>query len=157
MKIHTNLTPEEFRSLNAGLTTNFHGLSEHGSRSRARAFEVRLGGNGGRNNTGLYGAGDYCGATWDEWGAFFAALYELDPEALCGGSVRRPIYADADDFHFQTGDRFRNGLPADTHPKHRWEYQGVWGDRGHAGHACKVKGCSATMPSREAILERRKA
>ena len=108
MRIHTTLTVDDlYRARRAsGAPIHFEKLTEHRSTSHARAFEVRLSGTGGRNNTGLYGAGDYDGATWDEWGAFFGALYELDQTARCGGTAARPGYANGRDFHRQTGHRF---------------------------------------------------
>lgn len=144
MRIHTNLTITDLYTAkrNTGAPIGFEVLSEHKSRTHDRAFEVRLNGTGGRNNTGLYGAGDFDGATWDEWGAFLGSLYNLDPIARCGGSVRQPVYASAADYHHQTGNRFREGtLPADTHPRHNWQWN-------HDGFYCKHKsGCSATRPS----------
>jgi hypothetical protein len=108
MRIHTNLTDDQMYAVlnQSGAPIGFHNLSEHGSRSRDRAFEVALDGSGGLNNTGLYGAGDRNGATWDEWGAFFGALYAADPEAICG-TAKRPTYANAEHYHHVTGYRFR--------------------------------------------------
>ena len=148
MRIHTKLDVLEIQAAarNAGAPISFHTLSEHGSRTHAHSFEVRLEGSGGRNNTGLYGAGDYEGATWDEWGAFFGALYDLDPTARCGGSAKRPTYANREHYHYVTGYRFgRNAdgryLPTDTHPRHRWIYQGALGSSG-----LECSKCGATTP-----------
>jgi hypothetical protein len=93
-----------------------------------------------RTNAGTRYAGDEQSATWDEWGAVMGAIYAADPDARMGGTSKRPTYGNADHFHFQTGDRFRGRvelnrpavtadapttyLPADTHPRHRWVYQG---------------------------------
>jgi len=160
MRIHTNLTSEAMHVAlrQSGAPISFHTLTEHGSRTHARAFDVRLEGTGGASNTGLYGAGDYSGATWDEWGAFFGALFELSPSTRAGGSAARPVYANADDYHFQTGDRFhfvagRGHLPADTHPRHRWVYLGTPGDRGVGDSECSK--CSAHVPSRATADARR--
>jgi len=175
MRIHTSLTHDEMSAMPrlSGAPISFHALTECGSRTHARAFEVRLTGTGGRSNTGLYGSGDFDGATWDEWGAFFGALFDADPAARCGGSSRRPVYGDADHFHFLTGDRFHKRviterhpsgsiattrtsyLPADTHPRHRWVYQGSWGDHGSKGHVCGKDGCTATQPGHVADQEYR--
>jgi len=163
MRIHTKLHMSEIYDVAArcGAPVSLRNLTEHGSRTHAFAFEVRLEGTGGRNNTGLYGAGDYDGATWDEWGAFFGALFDADPTARCGGTAKRPVYADAEHYHFLTGDRFhkrdvqRRGtldewstsyLPADTHPRHRWVYDGAWGDHGASSYHCGKDGCTATKP-----------
>lgn len=158
MRIHTNLTLQgmydALRDSGAQDTIDFHKLTEHGSRTHARAFDVRLTGIGGHGNTGLYGAGDYSGATWDEWGAFLGSLFDMDPEARCG-SAKHPTYRDRDHYHFLTGDRFQchypcdgckgTYLPADTHKRHHWRYDGFWGDRGASGFQCTR--CSAHRPS----------
>lgn len=159
MRIHTALTWSELYDVAraSGAPISFHTCEEKGSRTHARAFELRLEGTGGRNNTGQYGAGDYDGATWDEWGAFFGALYAADAGARCGGTAKRPTYANAAHYHFVTGDRFRGRmittpagvtrrtyLPEDTHPRHGWIYLGTWGDHGAAGYKCRK--CSATRP-----------
>lgn len=153
MRIHTSLDYLQVRDLTraSGAPIGFEHIEEHGSRTHARAFEVRLTGTGGRSNTGRYGAGDYDGATWDEWGAFFGALYDADPKARCGGTAKRPTYADAEHYHFETGDRFRprvegtraTYLPADTHPRHGWVYQ----DGAMLGTGSyKCRRCSAKRP-----------
>jgi hypothetical protein len=157
MRIHTDLTFDEVRNARsaAGAPIAFQTITEHASRTHARSFEIRLTGSGGRTNSGRYGAGDFDGATWDEWGAFLGALYAADETARCGGTSKRPTYADAAHFHFETGDRFEarpthpHGLdgvrlvhlPADTHPRHSWSYA-------DAGWTCTHKaGCTATRPS----------
>lgn len=115
MRFHGNFTSTDLDTAARIAGVTFHSRTEHGSRSRTRAWNVRLEGSGGRTNTGMYGAGDYNGATWDEWGAFIAALYAIDPD------MHTTAYASRDAFHWQTGDRFRTpGVPANTHPRHRW-------------------------------------
>lgn len=122
MRIHTNATEEQVREAVQSAGVSLHnGLPTHGSRTHPRAFQLRLEGNGGRNNTGVYGAGDYHGATWDEWGAVLSGIFRADPKARMGGTEKHPKYADAEHFHIITGGRFEeSGLPADTHPRHRW-------------------------------------
>lgn len=147
MRLHTSLTQAEL--FTAAAQTHapiaFERLDQSGSQTHARAFEVRLSGTGGKSNTGMYGAGDYSGATWDEWGAFMGAVYALDPSARWGGSAKKPVYADAEDFHFQTGGRFRAGvLPVDTHPRHRWVTTSE-------GSTCGKEGCTAYRPSWRAL------
>ena len=82
---------------------HFDKLDEHGSRSRARAFEIHLGsdikikGDGRRwTNSGSRGAGGTYAATYDEWGWLIAAIFEADPNATFGQ------YKGRDDFHNQT-------------------------------------------------------
>lgn len=160
MRIHTSLDYLDMRKLTeqSGAPISFHVLTEHGSRTHAHAWEVRLEGSGGRSNTGQYGAGDFDGATWDEWGAFFGALYDADPDARCGGTSKRPVYARADHYHYVTGHRFHKRvhvaerhesgsvkltrvtyLPPDTHPRHNWGH-----DSGRL--YCRKDGCSADRP-----------
>lgn len=91
-----------------------------GSRSRDHAFEVRLTGTSPRRpNSGRSGAGDEYAATWDEWGMFFAHLYEVDPEMKCWA------YDDAEDFHFKTAARFRCLTPEQQCRTHKWDYDGT--------------------------------
>lgn len=137
MRIHSNyLKLSDVYAATADLPGVYATVSEHGSRSHARAFEVQLTGNGYARNTGTGGADSYeTGATWDEWGVFLARLFNLDANALCG-SVKYPVYRDGYNFHRQTMDRFESlDLPDDTHKRHTWAYRrpGFW--------ACKK--CSA--------------
>lgn len=123
MRIHTNtLTIDDVYSATATLPGVYVTVSQHGSRSHARAFEVSLEGNGYRKNTGTHGAGDEIGATWDEWGVFIARLFEVDPEALFG-TPKYPTYQNAYHFHMLTDDRFLEGnMPSDTHKRHTWDW-----------------------------------
>lgn len=58
--------------------------------------------NGTRHsNTGVRGAGTEMAASWTEWGWWLAEVFELDPAA------RANDYRGAEDFHRQTGHRFR--------------------------------------------------
>lgn len=59
-----------------------------GSRSRARRFSVRL---SGSSRYAMRSLPDKS-PTWDEWGIFLAAIFELDPHAVCG------IYKGRNDF-----------------------------------------------------------
>ena len=85
-------------------------VMEHGSRKRARAFEVSLSGLGARHtrkkNSGQYGAGYDYAATWDDWGLWLAALYEIDPD------MHATYYKNRDDFYEQTRRRVPDGMVA---------------------------------------------
>lgn len=88
---------------------------ECGSRSHARAFEVRLGTDYKEKsdkrtflNSGNHGAASsangYEGvysATYDEWGWFLAALYKMDPTIKCAG-----MYDNAEHFHRRTENKY---------------------------------------------------
>ena len=94
-------------------TVRFKVLSEHGSKSKERAFEVQLEsvdkaeGDGRRaGNSGSYGAmsAEYDGyaATFDEWGWLLSAMYRKDIWMVCG-SAANPVYEDMDHFNERTG------------------------------------------------------
>ena len=153
MKIHTELDYVQMLTLiraSGASEIEYQVLEPNGSRTHRFGYSVTLAGSGGRNNTGLYGAGNYNGATWDEWGAFFGALFEMDPEARCGGTLVDPVYRNASHFHYLTDDRFQSYvtesegvsfLPTDTHPRHQWEHKGY--GYNSPRHCTK---CSATQP-----------
>lgn len=150
MRIHTTIDPGTMRGIigpgkafgGRPLPVVWRKLDMFRSRSAPFGYDVTLEGSGGRNNTGLYGAGDYNGATWDEWGAFFGRVYNLDPAARCGGTTARPIYSCADDYHWQTGHRFEAGqVPDDSHPRHNWEHAGY--SPGHYYTVRECKRCAA--------------
>lgn len=127
MIIHTNA---EHLFGTVGAEANLPGVRlrahRQGSRTHKHAFDVSLVGNSSRRVMAPpNGAGDETAATWDEWGVFFANLFAIDPDARCGGTVKRPVYANGVDFHNKTGGRFgQRMLPADTHQQHRWQYDG---------------------------------
>lgn len=122
MKLHTDLI-KSLDLYNAaaqagrGVDVSF---TSKGSRSRDHAFDVTLTGTSSRRpNSGRSGASDDYAATWDEWGMFFAHLYEIDPQMKCWA------YDDANDFHFKTAARFRCLTPEQQCKNHKWEYQGT--------------------------------
>jgi hypothetical protein len=51
-----------------------------GSRSRERAYSVRLSGSSKHTMQNLPDKS----ATWDEWGEFISALFDIDPKAIIG-------------------------------------------------------------------------
>jgi hypothetical protein len=111
---------------------NFERCTLHGSRSRDHAFDVILSGNSGRRaNFG----GDWEAASWDQWGIFLGRIFKDDPDAVCWA------YKDADDFHWQTGDRFLTLTLKDATRFHKWglgEYDGYG-----STSRCKHDGCTA--------------
>lgn len=135
MRLHTSRIASQLEIYEAtkGLDGVYAEVTAHGSRSKEYAYEVSLEGNGYRKNTGLYGAAENFAATWDEWGVVIARLFDLDPDAFWG-TAKRPTYANAEDFHRATGERFRSlELPDDTHKQHRWD---PIGDRHYSCHSC---------------------
>lgn len=113
MRIHTNtLTLNDLRDAVAAIPGGSVSLewTRHDSRTMDHAFEVSLSGFGERHtrskNTGRYGANDLDrAATWDDWGFFFAFLYEIDADMICG-TPKHPVYANAWTYHALTWDRF---------------------------------------------------
>lgn len=137
MRIHTDkLTQADiYAATKAGGMRGVYTETESrkGSRSRDHAFEVTLRGTSNRRPN--WGTGDRdtdpgFAATWDEWGMFIQALYEIDPEAIIGQ------YPNKDVFERVTFDRFVSLTQPYQHPNHKFEYNA---DRGH--QACK--GCEA--------------
>lgn len=138
MRIHTDKVNEVRYAIwqaTGALPGVYAVLDWHGSRSRKGALELKMTGNAGRyRNSGKWGSDGEEAATWDEWGIVLAAVFAADPDAICG-SAKRPVYAGADDFHWQTGERFAHVgvalktenlgplLPEDTHALHRWNYE----------------------------------
>lgn len=96
--------------------------TRHSSRSRGAGLELTVEADErkGRRlkNSGQYGAGGDYAATWDEWGAIFAAIFAADDNATCRA------YENAAHFHWATGGRFENGGADHPHDMHRWEHQG---------------------------------
>ena len=133
MRLHTNsLDALDTAALTANLPGVVLSYSRHGSRSHRYAYELTLTGNHYMRSPREEGCTT---ATWDEWGTVIARIYGLDTEAVFG-TVKHPIYSDLADFHTRTDLRFsRDGLPSDTHARHKWEYQ--------APHEFACKKCSA--------------
>lgn len=128
MRIHSDtLTSDQIRGCIEndprfdGSGASIWRLNVHGSRSRARAFEVRIGANAGKDIHGktrrpcmgstdwhpFYAPENYTekALTYAEWGFFIASLFVLDENAIVGP------YKGADDFYRQTdrwGSREQN-------------------------------------------------
>lgn len=134
MRLHSNvLTSEDLynaaRHARVDLT-----LTRHGSRTHAQAFEVSLTGESKRRpNSGQYGAdNDTYAATWDQWGVFFAYLFNVDAD-MVAGLVKHPTYNGRDDFNEKTHRRFEKRYkdevyqvatfwPEDAHGDHSWDF-----------------------------------
>lgn len=98
----------------AGVRVKF---TVHGSRSRARAFNVTLTGTSSRVPGWGKGEPGEHAATWDEWGMFLAELFRRDPDAVAPSA-----YESAEHFRWVTGARFDTLTPADQHDGagHKW-------------------------------------
>lgn len=127
MRLHTDtLTRADLAAAveRAGLRPGNLTVTEHGSRSHTRAWNVYLTGTSSRRTNSSSGTEAHAGhaATWDEWGMFLADLYRRDP-GMVAGSPGAPVYTDARDFHTITHGRFRYLTPDEQHggAGHRWE------------------------------------
>ncbi len=129
MRIHTNATRQTISEAISKAGVTAIRLTEHKSRTHARAFDVALAGSSKRR--GQADRNEYAG-TWDEWGIFLATIFDEDIATKC------PAYNGADDFHHKTGYRFENGAPGDAHGDHTFRYSGTPYVQG-----CTK--CSATM------------
>jgi hypothetical protein len=135
MRIHTDtLTTRDIFDASRIARVTFDRFTEHGSRSRKRAFDVTLTGESNRRpNNGTSHqtkGGDDFAATWDQWGVFLAVLFSRDPDMVT------PYYADANEFHGQTAHRFDAEVhrtdadqtqwwPTDAHGDHHFKYDGT--------------------------------
>lgn len=128
MRIHSDiLTRRDLLNAATEARVYMETFTEHGSRSRERAFNVLLRGESNRRpNCGTTGAADDYAATWDQWGVFLAFLFYIDP------NMKTPYYDDRDDFNFRTNVRFtkigggwHEIWPADYHGDHTFRWQGV--------------------------------
>ena len=128
-------------------------VSEHRSQTHARAFEIQLFGDSSRGpSSGMDNYGDKA-ATWDQWGMFLSALFEVDPAARAGGA-KNPIYIDRDHFHWSTCGRYlgardndgvrRVDAPTGTfttagsgyHRQHKWMPDGASATGAYYVHSC---------------------
>ena len=121
MRIHTRLTRDEMTAALAGTAgAYFDDLSQHGSRKRDRAWEVKMRGTSARRPNFYNGDGSYA-ATWDQWGVFLGNVFRADPDATVPG-----VYDSADDYSRKTFGRFDSpGMPADAHGDHKFDYNGT--------------------------------
>lgn len=109
MRIHTDhLTTADIYRAARHARVDVVDLTEHKSQSRDHSFNVKLEGESRRRpNGGSSGKGYASGyaATWDQWGVFFAILFDIDPAMICG-TAKRPTYADRSDYQRKTNERF---------------------------------------------------
>ncbi len=117
MRIHTSATREQVEAAMRKAKVRATAFSEHGSRSRDRAFEVVLSGASRRRQNG--GEREYA-ATWDQWGVFLASIFEVDPAMKCWA------YDGVDAFDHRTNYRFEGAeAPADAHGDHTFRFSGT--------------------------------
>ena len=116
MKIHSNtLTAQDIRAaVPDGCYLAGHYIDDEwatvhllGSRTRDHAFSVRLSGSSKSTMRSLPDKS----ATWDEWGIFIAAIYERDPDAICGGWYSsRQDFIDKTRAEYERVSRYRPDL-----------------------------------------------
>ena len=134
-------------------------VTEHGSRSRVKAFRVTLtgtssrrpnNGTGGRFRDGVETGGDYA-ATWDEWGIFLGELFRRDENATVPN-----VYENGEHFRWATCARFDDLDPAEqcSRSGHKWSYAVDVATGSYYVHQCQREDCDATerrANSREAL------
>lgn len=145
MKIHTNeiTRPELFEHVPAGCWLE---ATEHGSRSRARAFDVSLSAEHGfdahglervyARNTGQYGADQDTysrAATYIEWGDWMVSLFLLDPVAKIGQ------YDNAEDFVRVTLDMAEHRPKRENAPEHAARWARELGEHGLGGTKARLE------------------
>jgi hypothetical protein len=113
VKIHTSLDRTDLIYAAHLAGVRFERLTQSGSRTHARKFDVILSGSSGRRAS--FGA-DHESATWDEWGIFLGCLFDHDPQARAADT-----YRDRDHFRWSTGNRYDNLTPDRQHRNHRWQ------------------------------------
>ena len=128
MKIHsTALDVLEIRKTAELAGVTFTRFDLKGSRKRAQGYDIILAGHSPRRQNG----GEDMAATWDQWGHFLGTLFDLDPEMVT------PYYVNAEDFHWQTGGRYRDFDIADEHVSHKWEFSGEAVTGSYMVHQCQ--------------------
>jgi hypothetical protein len=115
MKIHSNkihwsdvreCVPEGCYLARYVLNGQWDSIHLAGSRSHECAYIVRLSGSSKRNMQRL----DDKSATWDEWGNFINALYEIDPEAKIGPYTSREDFMEQTSREHERVSNFRPDL-----------------------------------------------
>jgi len=121
VRIHSDSIEElDIRKAVSLAGASFIRLDVKGSKSREQGFDVVLSGSGVHKSQGGYGMlTDDQAATWDEWGIVLGHLFRLDQ------NMRTPYYANADDFNWQTGERFSPDFtPLMQHKMHKFSPSG---------------------------------
>lgn len=80
MRIHTSLDRQVMFGAASVAGVRIEEISQHGSRKRDHAFEIKLSGSSRYAAQG----GQWKAATWDEWGVFLMFILDRDPIAVCG-------------------------------------------------------------------------
>ena len=115
MRIHSNvLTYADVIDAARQAKANPDTASQHGSRSRSHAFEVKLRGLSRRRPNFYNGDGQYA-ATWDQWGVFFGLLFEVDPDMLIDGKEDLDAFGYRTDWRFDYPAEFEHPLDHDHH------------------------------------------
>lgn len=122
MRIHSNtITRTQLFDAANSAGMRLFSVTDHGSRKRGHAFEVKGSGSSPYRTQGdKY---EYA-ATWDEWGIFIRALFAIDQDAIIG------TYDGMAKFSAFSGGYFDGLTPSEQHKRHKWEYNGF-------GHECE--------------------
>lgn len=126
MRIHTSaIYDQDIYNAASSAGVAIVGVTSHGSRKRARAYEVKLSGSSNRRTAD----GQNDAALWDEWGNFISALYEIDSNAIIGD------YPNKHYFDFATNSRYPIAA-GDVCRAHKWNYDNVSRDLPYSVFSC---------------------
>lgn len=119
MKIHSNtltVTDIARATKSHGMRGVYDTTSTKGSRSRKRAFDVKLTGTSNRlQNPGTGSRNVENAATFDEWGMFIDFLFLLDEDAIIGK------YKGYEHFKACTLGRYESLTQPYAHGNHKWK------------------------------------
>jgi hypothetical protein len=141
MKIHTDtITAADLESVTPKGCHIQH--MQKGSRSKARAYNLAMVADPGKDRHGItrrystngaYGStdGTYRAATWVEWGDMIAELFKIDPDARIGNYYGAREFLEMTEHDAEQRDRFGGFFEATPHAE-RWAdelAEIVWGVR----------------------------
>jgi len=104
------------RLANVDIISDISPFNVHKARKRAYRFEIVLSGDSPFRNGH---DSSYPAATWDQWGIFLNALFEIDPD------ISTQYYANREAFNAITDDRFIALTYEQSHRRHNWRYMPI--------------------------------
>jgi len=126
VKVHTNvLTAGDVHAAMRDMPVTYAQVTVKGSRSHERRLDIHLYAfedGPGRRRPNFGKNPEEWAAHWDEWGILIQRLFVADPAAHIGQ------YGEEAEFHWQTGNRFKDLDVADIHPIHAWQFTGLPGE-----------------------------
>lgn len=109
MRIHTdNDLSLSLAARTAGVSLAY--VKQHGSKSRARAYEVALNGSSPYQCAHRTAESGDKAATWDEWGIFLDALFDQDPHLIAGPYKGRNDFLDQTLAAVEANERYEQAV-----------------------------------------------